>query len=249
MKAIAITILCLVSMGLSNQTDFLFQQGVDAYQAGDYGIAIERFESALQHGRESAALYFNLGNAYYKTDDIARAIVNYERAKKLNAYDDDINFNLQIAQLSVVDKIPTPEMDYFFKFWQRVKNGLSLSFLTLLTLGAYILLIGLWIMKLLIKRASVQNVIRYTFTPTLIALVLGSLLFGLRVREDLTIHYGVILEQKIAITSSPSEDATEVFALHEGVKVKIIARSGEFSRIRLSDGKDGWVATAALEVI
>ena len=79
--------------------------------------------------------------------------------------------------------------------------------------------------------------------------VMTSFLFGLQIREDLTVQYGVILSAKVAVTSSPSEDATEVFALHEGVKVRITARSGDFSRIRLSDGKDGWVSTSALEII
>jgi len=249
MKATIITFLCMASLAFADQTDYLFQQGVQAYQSGDYAKAIDNFQGALQLGQESAALYFNLGNAYYKTDDIARAIVNYERAKRLDAHDEDIAFNLQIAQLRVVDKIPTPEMDYFYKLWQNIKNGLSLNLLTVLTLAVYILLIVLWITKLFTKKPVLQNIIRYALTPTLIALILISFLFGLRVREDLTTRYGVILAHKVAVTSSPAEDATEVFALHEGVKVKIVATSGDFYRIRLSDGKDGWVQADNLQII
>ena len=249
MKVSVIFLLCMVSLGVADQTDFLFQQGVEAYQNGDYNKAIENFQDALQLGDESAALYFNLGNSYYKIDDIARAIANYERAKKLDSSDEDIAFNLQIAQLRVVDKIPTPEMDYFFKMWQGFKNNLSLSLLTILTLGVYGLLVGLIIIKLLIKNAAIQNSLHFLFTPTIIIFVMTSFLFGLQIREDLTTQYGVILSAKVAVTSSPSEDATEVFALHEGVKVRITARSGDFSRIRLSDGKDGWVSTSALEII
>lgn len=249
MKVYILTFLCLTSLAFADQTDYLFQQGVQAYQDGDYAGAIESFQGALQLGQESAALYFNLGNAYYKTDDIGRAIVNYERAKRLDAHDEDIDFNLQIAQLRVVDKIPTPEMDYFYQLWQNIKNGLGLNLLTILTLSVYILFILLLIIKLFAKRSVLQSIIRYALTPTIIILVLISLLFGLRVRDDLTTHYGVILAHKVAITSSPAEDATEVFALHEGVKVRIVATSGNFYRVRLSDGKDGWVKTESLQII
>ena len=249
MKVYLITLLSLASLAFADQTDHLFQQGVQAYQSGDYAKAIESFQGVLQLGQESAALYFNLGNAYYKTDDIARAIVNYERAKRLDAHDEDIDFNLQIAQLRVVDKIPTPEMDYFFKLWQNIKNGISMNLLTILALAVYILLIVLWIMKLFAKRPALQNGVRYAVTPTLIVLLLISLLFGLRLHEDLTTRYGVILAHKVAVTSSPAADATEVFALHEGVKVRIVATSGDFFRIRLSDGKDGWVQAETLQII
>ena len=249
MKAYIIVLSCLASLAFADQTDSLFQQGVQAYQAGDYAKAIEHFQGALQNGRESAALYFNLGNAYYKTDDVGRAIVNYERAKRLDANDEDIDFNLQIAQLRVVDKIPTAEMDYFYKLWQNIKNGLSLNLLAILTLAGYILFIVLWIMKLFTKKPVLQNLIRYALTPTLIALILISFLFGLRVRDDLTTRYGVILAQKVDVTSSPADDATEVFALHEGVKVRIVATSGNFYRIRQSDGKDGWVQADKLQII
>ncbi len=249
MKRIIVIVLCLAAVGFSGQADTFFQKGVAAYQNGDYTNAIEEFEAVLELGQESAALYFNLGNAYYKNDEIGKAIVNYERAAMLDANDEDIAFNLRIAQLHVVDKIPTPEMDYFYKLWRTIFTGFDLNVLTILTLASYFLFMFLWIAKIFIKRNAVRSVLNHAFTPMFILLVLFAVLLGLRIREDLTTLYGIVLSPKIAVTSSPAADATEVFALHEGAKVKIIARSGEYSRIRLSDGKDGWVLSNVLEVI
>jgi hypothetical protein len=249
MKRVIFSILFLASISFADQTEYLFQQGVQAYQEGEYQTAREQFESALKHGKASAALYYNLGNAYYKMDEIGLAILNYERAKKMEPGDEDVEFNLNIAQLQVVDKIPSPEIDFFFKLWDGIKNILSLEQFALVTIILYVLLIVLIIMMLLVKNPRVSALARYSWVPALIVLMLISSIFVLRVRQDLTVKYGVILVDKVSVVSGPSYDSTEMFALHEGVKIQIIAQSGDFVRIRLTDGKDGWVPRGALDVI
>lgn len=249
MKRLIFTILFLTSVGFADQSEYLFQQGVQAYQNNDYQTAIEQFEAALQHGKASAALYYNLGNAYYKMDEIGPAILNYERAKKMEPRDADIEFNLQIAQLKVVDKIPSPEADFFFKVWNGVKNILSLEQFAIIAIILYVIFILLIVLRLLVKSPGLANMARYSAVPVFILLILVASLFVVRIRQDVNVKHGVILVDKVSVVSSPSSGSTEMFALHEGVKIQIIAQSGDFTRIRLTDGKDGWVPRGALEII
>jgi tetratricopeptide (TPR) repeat protein len=232
----------------AGQEENLFQQGVQAFQNGSYTDAIAKFENAAKQGKVSAALYYNLGNAYYKTDEIGRAVLNYERARRLAPNDADIEFNLQIAQLRVVDKIASPETDYFSKLFRNIKNVLALPQWTWLTIILYILLAALLIMRLLVRN-TLSLIARHAVLPVLILLLIASFFLGLKIHEDMMVKEAIILDKNTAVMSGPLADATEVFALHEGVKVRIMDRSGEFVRIRLSDGKDGWVSGRALEII
>ena len=193
MKRVILSIFILASISFADQTDYLFQQGVQAYQDGDYQTAREHFEAALQHGKASAALYYNLGNAYYKMDEIGPAILNYERAKKMEPGDEDVEFNLNVAQLQVVDKIPSPEADFFFKTWNGVKTILSLKQFAVVTITVYVLFIVLIILMLLVKNPRIVAFARYSWIPVLIVLVLFSSIFIVQIRQDLTVRHGVIL--------------------------------------------------------
>ncbi len=249
MKRFVFLTIFLTTFCLADQSEYLFQQGVEAYQQNDYQAAIENFEAALDHGQASAALYYNLGNAYYKIDEIGKAILNYERAKQLEPRDKDVEFNLQIAKLQVVDKIPSPEPDFFFTVWNGMKNVLSLQQFAMLTIALYVLFMVLVIIRLLTKNSRIAAFARFTWVPVLIILIIAGSLFIIRVQQDINIKHGVVLADKVSVVSSPSTESTEMFALHEGVKVQIIAQSGEYTRIRLTDGKDGWVPRGALEII
>lgn len=248
-RLILIIILFMVQSVFADKMDYLFNQGVEAYQNGKYNQAIEHFNDALNQDYESAELYYNLGNAYYKTGEIGQCILNYERAKELSPHDDDILFNLKIAQLQVVDKIPSPEVDYLFRLWRNIIHFFSLSQLSILTLVLYILSIGVLIVRLLIKSAWIQKTAPYILAPLFIFFVIFALFFGLRLHEELHVKEAVIMTDKVNVMSSPAKDSVEVFALHEGVKVRVMDHSGDFVRIRLTDGKDGWVLANSLEII
>jgi len=233
----------------ADQAEYLFEQGVEAYQQGDYGRAIEQFESVLQHGKESVALYYNLGNAYFKTGAIGKSILNYERAHTLSPHDDDISYNLQIARLRVVDKIAGPESDFFYRLWITVKSTFSIHLLSIVTPLIFGFMILLFILYLLIKTRLIRATLKWTLIPVTVTLVLFAALFAVQLNADIHDEYGIIITEKVSITSAPYETSTEVFALHEGVKVKIIDRSGDYVRLRLTDGKDGWAPADAVALI
>jgi tetratricopeptide (TPR) repeat protein len=243
-------ILFLCSAALSaGQLNSYFQQGNADFQNGQYQQAIDNYENAIKAKEESAALYYNLGNAYFKLDKIGRAILNYERAKRLDPRDPDIIYNLQIAQLRVVDKLETPLPFFLFKVWSDFKTHLSAEQCGSLFLILYLLFMTFLVLMLLNKNARIQQIMRMLFLPLLILVLLAGSIFFFRVRADTQLKEGVILTEKVDVKSSPAQDATEVFALHEGVKVRVTDYSGKYVRIELPDGKVGWLPQDVIEMI
>jgi len=226
-----------------------FQKGNELYQNGEYQQAIEMYETALDTGYESAELYYNLGNAYFKSNQIGKTILNYERAKKLAPRDEDILFNLEIAQLYVVDKISLPPQIFLVTFWKNIKYFFVSKDLGILTLVIYIVLILLLISRIFIRNLSLKNIIGIAVYPVLILFLFSTFIFVQRIHKDVNLKEAIVIIKRIDVNSSPSNDATEVFALHEGVKVKISEHSGDFLRIELSDGKIGWISAHAVEII
>ncbi len=226
-----------------------FQAGNEMYQQGKYIEAVEKYQSAIETGYTSPELYYNLGNSYYKLGDIGHSILYYEKALKIQPHDPDVAYNLEIAQLQVVDKLAVPPPFIFTKLWNSVKNALNISQLGTVTLIIYVLLMVLLMLRLVLRNEQVKRFAKIAFIPVLIICIFSTLVFVQRVQEDIYHKYGVILVEKIDIMSSPARDATEVFALHEGLKVRITDESGDFVKIELADGKVGWMKKSALEVI
>ncbi len=145
-----------------------FQKGNEFYQKGDYQQAVEMYETALATGYESAELYYNLGNSYFKSNQIGKTILNYERAKKLAPRDEDILFNLEIAQLYVVDKINLPPQFFLVTLWKGIKYFFVTKYLAILTLAIYIVLSLLLITRIFIRIHSLKKVIGIAVIPVLI---------------------------------------------------------------------------------
>lgn len=232
-----------------NQAQFLFQKGNEFYEKSEYTEAIQQYEAALQSGQASGTLYFNLGNAYYRLGRIGKAILNYERAKRYLPNDEDVNFNLSIANLAVVDKIVIPPQFIVFKWLDDIRYFLSLPTLTWSVIGSYFLLALIIIIRILYRGNKLSTFLKIFTIITAVFLVSLTLIFISRLREKATTVPAIILAEKTSVRSAPETRETEVFALHEGVKVFILETSGEWSKIRLADGKIGWLPTKNLEVI
>ncbi len=232
-----------------SQSAHFFEQGNTFYQKGEYQQAVDNYESALKLGYANAALYYNLGNSYYKLNKIGKSILNYERAKKFAPRDQDVLYNLQIAQLRTVDKIVSVPPYFLARIWNEFRNFLSIYQLSLIALVFYILTIIALIGRLLAKKHRMQRFSRVTFVPLFIIFLVSAGLFAIRLNEKAKTKEGVVLVEKVDVKSSPAEDATEVFALHEGTKVKINDVSGEYFKILLSDGNVGWLPKDSIEII
>lgn len=224
-------------------------QGDSAYMRNDYASAIQIYETLLSEG-EAAELYYNLGNSYYKMDEIAKAILNYERALLLQPGNGDIRANLEIARAKTVDKVvPVPEI--FFVSWiKSLINCLSADAWAVGGFLSFWLLLAACALFFFTKRAVWK---KSGFFAGLFFLLLTVLcnLFAAQQKSSL-VHRNdaIVLQPSVTVRSTPSESGTSLFILHEGHKVEVKDGSmRQWKEIRLEDGKVGWVPAEAIEVI
>ena len=220
-----------------------------AYVNGNYQEAIKGYESLLKQGA-SAELYFNLGNAYYRTENITRAVLNYERALLLSPGDGDIRFNLQIARSKTIDKI-VPESEMFFVTWYRsLVNMMSVDGWGRMALISLAIVIVLFLVYLFSARVWVQKLGFFGGIVLLLLFVLSHF-FAWQQRQQLLYRQGaIVVTPSVAVKSSPAQNGTDLFILHEGTKVVIADSSMKnWREIRLADGKKGWIESKKIEVI
>lgn len=244
MKIAAAVSLCMMiacSPASASDADANYSRGNQAYQNGNYQAAIKAYSQILETGYESWEVYYNLGNAYYKMGDIGRAILNYERAKKLEPKNEDINHNLEIANLAVVDRIQEIPQFFLFAWFSSVAHFFSLGLLGGIVLALYFALTLLIILRLFANSVSVRKVavVAIIFIGSICLLFVG--IFSLRVIENERRNEAIVLANKVDVRSAPDANGTVVFTLHEGVKLEIYDRSLDWVKIRLADGKLGWL--------
>ena len=220
-----------------------------AYVHGEYQKAIDSYEALLKKG-VSAELYYNLGNAYYRTENITRAVLNYERALLLSPSDPDIRFNLQMARSKTIDKI-VPEQEMFFVTWYRSLVNLASvdgwAMIALICLGLAIILALIYLFSDLIWLRKVG----FFGAFLMIVIFVCSNLFAHQQKTQLLNRTGAIItESAVTVKSTPAKNGIDLFILHEGTKVTIIdASMKEWKEIRLADGKEGWIETRQMETI
>ena len=220
-----------------------------AYVRGEYQKAIDDYEALLKKG-VSAELYYNLGNAYYRTENITRAVLNYERALLLSPSDPDIRFNLQMARSKTIDKI-VPEQEMFFVTWYRsLVNMASVdgwAMIALVCLGLAIILALIYLFSNYVWLRKVG----FFGAFLMIVVFICSNIFAHQQKNQLVNRSGaIIIESAVNVKSTPAKNGIDLFILHEGTRVTIIdASMKEWKEIRLADGKEGWVETKQMETI
>ena len=241
-------VLLFVSISLSASTETR-QQADSAYAQEHYQQAISDYETLLKQG-VSAELYYNLGNAYYRTDQMPKAVLNYERALLLSPGDADIRFNLQMARSKTIDKI-TPESEMFFVTWYRsLVNLMSVDAWARTALIALAIAIILALAYLFSDRIWLRKV-GFFGALLLVVVFLLSNLFAFHQKRKLTYRTGaVIMTTSVPVKSTPSKNGTDLFILHEGTRVTITDNSmKDWKEIRVDDGKEGWIETNKIEII
>ncbi|MDR0895764.1 MAG: tetratricopeptide repeat protein [Prevotellaceae bacterium] len=255
MKKIFLFILCLpivaTTFGQNAATTTTVTKATadSAYLRNDYTSAIEQYEELLKQG-EAPELYYNLGNSYYKSDNMGRAVLNYERALLLAPGNADIRANLEIARAKTVDKvIPVPEI--FFVAWTKsLINLLGVDEWAKVGIVAFLLVLVSLCIYLFAKQMAWKKT-GFLVLAVCIVMTLLANIFAFQQKRRLTQRNdAIVLTPSVTVRSTPSESGTSLFVLHEGRKVEIKDRTmREWSEIQLEDGKVGWVPAEAIEVI
>jgi len=243
-----LTIILFAVFSISAQNDLL-KQANEAYAKNDFQTASGLYEKLLKENGESATVYYNLGNSYYKLNKVAPSILNYERALLLEPGNSDIRFNLEIAKLKTVDKIQ-PIDDFFLTEWYRdVQNLLSTDAWSKLSITCFILLIVCLFLFFFTRRTFVKKLGFYTGIVLLVVVTLGNTFAYNQKRRLTQRNEAIISAPTTTIKSSPDASGTDLFILHEGTKVKLRTQLGAWNEIVTADGNVGWINNSDLEVI
>lgn len=224
-------------------------EGDSAYVRNDFASAIQIYENLLKKG-EAAEVYYNLGNSYYKAGDIAKAILNYERALLLQPGNADIRANLEIARSKTIDKVvPVPEI--FFVSWiKSLINSMSIDTWAKLGIIFFILLLGALYLFFFSKQIVWKKTGFIAGLVLLVLVILANVFASQQKNELIDRNDAIVLSPSVTVRSTPSDSGTSLFILHEGHKVEIRDNSmREWKEIRLEDGKVGWVPASAIEGI
>jgi tetratricopeptide (TPR) repeat protein len=226
-----------------------FSKANTLFQKQDYEGAIKEYSEMLKEDSSSAEVWFNIGNTYFRMQEFAKAILCYERAKQISPADEDIDFNLHVANLHITDKIdPLPRI--FYLHWID-----DASFLLSTHDWSLVIIILFWLMLIFVlcyfllpyflwrKVSFYSGVLMFLLVAFSYALALHQrhLLYGT--------ERAVITSASVYVKSSPDEKGTDLFILHDGTKVDVLDELNGWKKIRIANGSIGWVRENTFEVI
>lgn len=250
MKVIVVLFILACSSLFVTPAQAVTKANADAeYAKGNYQQAIIDYQDLLKQG-VSAEIYYNMGNAYYRLDNITQAVLAYERALLLAPSDDDIRFNLQMARSKTIDKI-TPASQMFFVTWYHsLVNLMSVDAWAYTALGSMVLVLVLVLVYLFAERIWLRKV-GFFGGIFFVLLFLSANIFAYQQSCGMNDRNGaIIIAPSAAVRETPAANSTSLFYLHEGTRVDITDKSmSQWRAIRLADGREGWVIANQLEQI
>lgn len=223
--------------------------GDSAYIKEDYATAAQIYEGLLSDG-ESADVYYNLGNSYYKLGEIAKSILNYERALLLQPGNGDIRANLEVARAKAIDKVELVPEIFFISWIKSLINIMSVDAWAWWGIVSFLFFIVALYFFIFSKQVVLKK-IGFTASIVLLIITVCANIFASEQKEHLVNRTNaIVMNPSVTVRSTPSESGTSLFILHEGRKVLIKDKSmREWTEISLEDGKVGWVPASSIEVI
>ena len=249
-KAFGFSFVLMILMLMPLSANAITKQNADdEYAKGNYQQAIKDYQEILKTG-VSSEIYYNLGNAYYRTDNITQALLAYERALQLSPGDNDIRFNLQYAQSKTIDKI-TPETEMFFVTWYHsLVNFTSVdrwanTAIVSIVMALLLILVFLFAPQMLARKSGFYG------SAAFLLLFAFANLFAFQQKHELETKQGaIVIAPTVNVKKTPAASGTDVFVIHEGTRVDITDRGmKQWRGIKLADGREGWLKTSQIEEI
>lgn len=219
------------------------------YSKGNYQQAIKDYEELLKQG-VNADVYYNLGNAYFRTDNITLAILNYERAHMLSPGDEDIEFNLQFARSKTIDKITSKDEPFFFNWYRSLVTLTSVDHWAYLAVVSIIMVLVLVLMYLFAGSLPLQKIGFFGALAFLLLFLLSNL-FAFQQKRMLENRNGaIVVSSSVSVRKSPAHNAEAAFVLHEGTRVDVTDKTIKgWREVKIADGREGWLQEDKIEEI
>ena len=239
-----------------------WEAGIEAYNNKEYADAVEAFESVVANGHASADVYYNLANAYFKLGqqgdtssrlfaegELGRAVLNYERALKLDPTMDDARYNLDIAKDLTNDTEAVPE-SFIVRLWHSLAGAMTTNGWATLSLSSLFVTVVLVLLYLLHGAIVVRKVAFFLAIATVIIFILATALSLTQLKAATTSSRAVILTNDTTpVHASPDSASKIIREPSQGVTVEIERSQDEWSEVRFADGEKGWVRSTNVEII
>ena len=239
-----VCLLLLLSLPLfswSSDYGAVYKQANEQYKKGQYQQAIKLYSQILNGGYQSEAVFFNLGDAYFKSGDVPSALLYYEKAHKLAPGDDDLNFNIYFANSKTTDKVePAPEF-FVTQWWHSIILFFSLGTLSVLSILGFIAGSGLLVIYLFTSGVSLKKVSFYAGTTLLFLGLIFIFISNRQVHYFNDHHQAIIFSGSVNVRSGPGDQAATLFVLHDGTKVSILDSNNGWIKVQLANGNEGWI--------
>jgi len=230
-------------------SESLLKMAADLYAKGQYAESAYVYEDILKNHGISDKVYFNLGNAYFKCDKLAPAILNFERALRLNPRDADARFNLEMCNARIVDKIDPIGMFLIARWYHSLGNLYSSNGWAYVSISFFLMFIGCLFAYFFARRRWLK---KSGFFFGILFLVISTLSLVYSAQSSRRITHpneAILYSLSVTVKSSPDKSGTDLFVLHEGTKMTVRSILGDWSEIELEDGNVGWLLSKDIQII
>ncbi len=253
MKHIAVLLFIIIYASAANSEvsnpETLWEKANEAYINEEYAYAAELFENIINQGYESYYLHYNLGNAYFKDNKIGLAILNFERAKRLNPSSDRVNHNLMVANSRIIDRLePVPKL-FYQKWWNSLINVMNTNQWAISTIVLLFIFLVFASLFLFLKNMKSKKISFYTSIFILLLTVFSFIITNQSYLRTTSENEAIVLSVRVTAKSAPSKTSTDLFVIHEGTKVEIINTLGHWTEIKLANGNIGWIEENSIKII
>ncbi|WP_412559434.1 tetratricopeptide repeat protein [Winogradskyella sp. MIT101101] len=249
MRAILCLLVCFLSWFGLSQNNQRFEDANALYNQGKYAEAIDKYEAILDTGQHSAELYYNLGNANYKLNNIAPSVYYFEKALLLNPNDEDIVNNLAYAKKMTVDAIDKVPQVGFSRIINNVVNTLKADTWAKVAITGVLLFVLLFLMYHFSYTTSKK---RIAFVISILGLLLACFSIGMAFQKqslDKKDNPAIVFAQESRVKAEANKSSEEVFRLHEGTKVQVLEAYEDWRKIQLSDNSVGWIPEEDIKLL
>ena len=233
----------------ASDRDSVLLRAEQYYRQSDFSKAIVEYQSLVDAGWTSAELYYNLGNACFRNNDLKSAILYYERAKRIEPNDEAINKNLNLSYSLIFDKVEAvPEL--FIIIWGKaIRDLMSVRTWSWCSICSFIAMLALTLIFLFAHKMSIR---RFAFTTGSLCLLFSIASFSMAYLQKANIErtdYAIVFTPSVTVKSSPEDSGANLFIVHEGIKVHIEDRIDDWYFVRIADGNKGWIRAGDLKII
>ncbi|MCM8782307.1 MAG: tetratricopeptide repeat protein [Candidatus Omnitrophica bacterium] len=228
----------------NNEETSVFNRGNVYYEQANYDEAIKQYNSILESGWESGNLYYNLGNCYFKKGQLGRAILNYEKARRLIPLDKDLESNYEYARSLIKDGIFVSKKSFPVRVLNNLFEKFTIDGLTILLSTLYVLILITILISLFFQAFKKHVLVIVAFM--VLFFIAGFI--GLKRKITLLNKEGVVIVEQVDAKFEPMDKATTHFTLYEGMKVEVSSSKNNWYKIKRQDNKSGWIENSALNV-